>query len=327
MKKSIALLALAFGVTGAFAQDLTSKKGEPILPEAGDWAVSVEATPFLQYMGNFFGKTTTNSAPTWNNYGANQSIMVKKFTDAQNAYRATFRIGLRDQSFKNEIAAPQATTASPVNFPNKVNTVQDKASHTSSFIGIGVGMEKRKGKTRLQGFYGADVFVWYSSSKDKFTYGNALSPAATADPRIVPTATNTTDWNTVAPGTFSTSNIGVSIPNQPGVTNTRKTIEKPGGQFGLGVRAFIGAEYFVLPKISIGGEFGWGIGLALNTKAKTTYETVGVDGGGAFVTSTITNTQKRGMQMILDTDNNPANNSNYNLALSPTGTLRINFHF
>jgi len=324
MKKSIALLALAFGVTGAFAQDLTSKKGEPILPEAGDWAIGVDAVPFLNYAGNFIGGNGSNTAPGWNNYGANQTIVAKKFTDAQNAYRVTFRLGMHNQSWKADIAAPQASTASPVNFPNKSAVVEDKASHSSSFIGIGVGMEKRKGKTRLQGFYGADVFVWYSSSKDKFKYGNALTQGLTADPNI--NVTNSTDWATTTASTsINGSNLGTSIVSQPGVTGTRKTLDKPGGQFGLGLRAFIGAEYFVMPKISIGGEFGWGVGLALNTKSKTTYETEGIDGGGLEATSTITTTQKRGMQVILDTDRNATNSATYNLA--PSGTLRLNFHF
>jgi hypothetical protein len=325
MKKSIALLALAFGVTGAFAQDLTSKKGEPILPEADDWAIGVDASPFLTYLGNFFGKQGPNGAPSWNNYGANQTIVAKKFTDAQNAYRVTFRLGMQSQSWKKDIAAPQASSASAVNFPTKSNTVEDKYSHSSSFVGIGVGMEKRKGKTRLQGFYGADVYIWYSSSKDKFKYGNSLNPATTADPRIVPTGTNSTDWSTVSGTNLSTSNIGTSITNQPGSTNYRMTSNKPGGQFGLGLRAFIGAEYFVLPKISIGGEFGWGVGVAMNTKSKTVYEAVGIDGGGNYTTSTITQTQKRGMQLLIDTDKNAANSATYNLA--PSGTLRLNFHF
>ena len=34
MKKSVLVVALAIGVTAAFAQDLTSKKGEKYLPEA-----------------------------------------------------------------------------------------------------------------------------------------------------------------------------------------------------------------------------------------------------------------------------------------------------
>ena len=332
MKKSIALLALAFGVTNAFAQDLTSKKGEPILPEAEDWAVSVEATPFLNYMGNFFGKTTANAAPTWNNYGANNTIMVKKFTDAQNAYRATFRLGIRNQSWKNEVATPQSSTSAPINFPTRAAMSEDKASHSSTFIGIGVGMEKRKGKTRLQGFYGADVYIWYSSSKDKFKYGNALTQGATADPNV--SAANSTDWSSVSSSSaaITTANIGTNaapatFQGIPNVTGWRKISEKPGGQFGLGLRAFIGAEYFVAPKISIGGEFGWGLGLAMNMKSKTVYEMEGIDGGPVETKADVTITAKRGMELILDTDNNPANRSNYNLALSPSGALRLNFHF
>jgi hypothetical protein len=55
MKKSLTLLALVLGMSGAFAQDLTSKKGEPFLPEAGDWGLGIDANPFLEYAGNFFG--------------------------------------------------------------------------------------------------------------------------------------------------------------------------------------------------------------------------------------------------------------------------------
>lgn len=281
--------------------------------------------PFLNYAGNFIGGNGTNAAPSWNNYGANQTIVAKKFTDAQNAYRVTFRLGMRNQSWKNEIAAPVASSAAPVNFPTKTTMNEDKASHSSSFIGIGVGMEKRKGKTRLQGFYGADVFVWFSSSKDKFKYGNALTQGATADPNV-DAVTNSTDWSTTtASVVISNPNTGTGLAGQPGTANWRMISNKPGGQFGLGVRAFIGAEYFVMPKISIGGEFGWGVGLAMNTKSKTVYEAEGTDGGGNETKADITVTAKRGMSVILDTDRNAANSASYNLA--PSGTLRLNFHF
>ena len=46
MKKTIVLVALAFGSISVSSQDLTSKKGEPILPEAGDWGIGIDATPF-----------------------------------------------------------------------------------------------------------------------------------------------------------------------------------------------------------------------------------------------------------------------------------------
>jgi len=131
MKKSIALLALAFGVTGAFAQDLTSKKGEPILPEAEDWAIGVDAVPFLNYAGNFIGGNGSNSAPTWGNYGANNTIVAKKFTDAQNAYRVIFRLGMRNQSFKNEVLQPVASTSAAVTFPTKAGVVEGCRTHVA----------------------------------------------------------------------------------------------------------------------------------------------------------------------------------------------------
>jgi hypothetical protein len=329
MKKSIALLALAFGVTGAYAQDLTSKKGEPILPEAEDWAIGVDATPFLNYAGNFFGKSSNNTylANGWNNYGLNNTIVAKKFTDAQNAYRLIFRLGYSTQSWKNSVVAPPASSAAAVNYPNKPGMVEDKFTHSETNIALGVGMEKRKGKTRLQGFYGADVFIWFNSSKNKFKYGNALS-VATADPNIDPNSGATTDWSAIVTNTaiINGSNKGSGTIDGVSTDGWRKLSEKPGGQFGLGVRAFIGAEYFILPKISLGGEFGFGIGLAMNTKSKTVYEAEGTDGGGTTdVKAEITATQKNGMQFILDTDRNPANSSSYNLA--PSGTLRLNFHF
>lgn len=47
MKKIIVPILLITCIRSFYAQDLTSKKGEPILPEAKDWAISVDATPFL----------------------------------------------------------------------------------------------------------------------------------------------------------------------------------------------------------------------------------------------------------------------------------------
>ena len=331
MKKSIALLALAFGVTGAFAQDLTSKKGEPILPEAEDWAIGVDANPFLRYAGNFIGGNGLNAAPTFTNYGANQTIVAKKFIDAQNAYRVTFRLGMKNQSFKHEVLQPVASTSAAVNFPTKATTVEDKASSSNSFIGIGVGKEMRKGKTRLQGFYGAEVFIWYSSSKQKFKYANSLTQQnalATLDPDVDANQTAyNTDWNAQAAATFTTTNLGGagSVANITGVSSSRMLSRKPGGQFGLGVRAFIGAEYFVMPKISIGGEFGWGVGLAMNMKSKTVYEAEGLDAAGNETKQEITVTAKQGMTFLLDTDANATNSATYNLA--PSATLRLNFHF
>ena len=67
---------MAFAATTSFAQ-LTSKSGETILPEADDWSVGIEATPFLNYIGNAFNGSLGNGAPTWNFLNANQTIIGK----------------------------------------------------------------------------------------------------------------------------------------------------------------------------------------------------------------------------------------------------------
>ena len=124
MKKSIALVAMAFGVTSAFAQDLTSKKGEPFLPEAGDYAVSIDATSFLQYAGNFFGKAATNNAPTWNFLNGNNTISGKYFKDATTAYRIGLRLGFGSVTNKKNVAALPSTTVVP--YPTADATVENK---------------------------------------------------------------------------------------------------------------------------------------------------------------------------------------------------------
>ena len=63
MKKLIALAATTSLVTSAFAQDLTSKRGEPILPEAGDYMIGIDANPFLNYIGRL--GSSANVAPTF----------------------------------------------------------------------------------------------------------------------------------------------------------------------------------------------------------------------------------------------------------------------
>ena len=59
MKKSILAVAVLLGTTSAFAQ-LESKMGEQFLPEEGDWAVSIDANPFLSYVGNLIGGADGN---------------------------------------------------------------------------------------------------------------------------------------------------------------------------------------------------------------------------------------------------------------------------
>jgi len=124
MKKSVVMIALAFGVSSAFAQDLTSKKGEPMLPESGDWAISMNVDPIFTFIGNAFNGNTSNSAPGANWLNGEQTIIGKKFIDEKSAYRALVRLGFTNQSTKAMIADATVTTAPT--YPATPSMVEDK---------------------------------------------------------------------------------------------------------------------------------------------------------------------------------------------------------
>lgn len=310
MKKIITTIALAVSLT-AFAQDgLTSKKGEPILPEAGDYAIGIDATPFLEYAGNFFGKTAVNNAPTWNFQSVNAMILGKYFKEANSAYRVGLRLGLVNQ--KGEVNTPKRGATAP-SFPAPTDDVKNTYKYSNTRIGLTGGLEMRKGKTRLQGYYGGEVGLYFGGNKKTYTYGNALNPAASAGTAQVVVSLTGDDID----GTNVTSNTVAY--GQTG--NARITENKVSGILLFGIRGFVGAEYFVLPKLSIGGEFGWGIMFGSNGKQKITYETQGVPTGATdAVSGSVTHERKLGSGFSIDTDN-------MNNLFGPAASLRMTLHF
>jgi hypothetical protein len=307
MKKSVLVVALAFGVTSAFAQDLTSKKGEPILPEAEDWAISMDANPIFNYVGNAFNGSTSNSAPGTSWLNSDQTIIGKKFIDEKNAYRVLVRLGFTNTTTKAMIADASVTTVPT--YPAVPSMKEDKMKVGNTNIGIGVGKEMRRGKTRLQGYYGADAMIWLSSSKTKYTYGNALSNGT---PTIDATAS---------------TNFGSNMTTDTYGNTARVTSMKSGMTFGIGVRGFIGAEYFIFPKIAIGAEYGWGIGYQMTGKGKKDVESLdtGTNAVGSQETTT-SGSSKFGF----DTDINNGTMFGFHGSGSGStgsGSLRVTFHF
>ena len=211
MKKTVLVMALAIGVTGAFAQDLTSKKGEKYLPEANDWSIGFDAVPALNAVGRVMGGSQ-GTAMT-NPMGSTQYIVGKMFKDEKTAYRAALGINFGSTTTKTLVTDLTSTATPPAQ-------VTDESKASSNKIALGAGIEKRRGSTRLQGYYGGMLMINFGGSKTTNTYGNALS------------ATNTA---------------------------SRVTSAKAGSTFGLGLNGLIGAEYFIAPKISIGAEYWWGV--------------------------------------------------------------------
>lgn len=311
MKKSILALAVVLGATTSFAQDLTSKKGENYLPEAGDWAIGIDAVPMLNYIGNFFGKANdnNNAGSIWDFNNTNMLIQGKYFVEEGKAYRAGIRLGFGSE--KSSVMVGDRASAAPATnpWPAQPAMVENTMKAGSTNIAISAGMEMRKGTTRLQGFYGAEVAIGLMSTSEKYTYGNALTESTAAVPVVV-----TGDDNFGGNTTVVTDGIGNAA--------TARMIEnKSGLGFGLGLRAFIGAEYFILPKLSLGGEFGWGLVMTMSGKASTTWETVGtVDGAAAASVQTIETEGNKSSTFGIDTQN-------VNPMFGPAGRLNLTFHF
>lgn len=319
MKKSILAVAVLLGAGSVFAQDLTSKKGEAFLPEAGDWAVSIDANPFLNYFGNFIGGNGLNTAPSWNYLTNNQTITGKYFVEDDMAYRASLRLGFG--SDKEKMMVDNRTddfnaTATPSPWPGAADEVENTMKTGNMNIGLAVGLEKRRGFGRLQGFYGAELGINLSSSSEKYTYGNALVGSVLANDAGNVDVTGADDFG----GNVITDTDGLG-----NVNNARILTQKNGLGFDIGVRAFIGAEYFVLPRLAVGGEFGWGLMFGLDGKSKTTYETEGHTstqtlGTDAYAVQEITDEGTSSSEFGVDTES-------LSTVFGNAGRLKITFHF
>jgi len=313
MKKRILLVAAVLGMTSAFAQDLTSRKGENYLPEAGDWAIGIDAVPLLNYVGNIFGKNGDNmhAGSIWSPNTPVFTVHGKYFVEADMAFRGGIRLGFGSTKSTVSVAERQATPPTTNPWPANASEVENTYKLGTTNVGLTFGIEKRKGNTRLQGFYGAELGFLVSSSTQKFTYGNALTADNAAVPVIV-----TGDDAFVGAG-----NIGTTTDGQGIARDTRLLESKSGVGFSLGLRAFIGAEYFIIPKLSIGGEFGWGLGLSLSGKGSTSAETSGlVDGAANTSVQTLTTEGNKTTSFGLD-------NSLVNPLFGPVGRLNLTFHF
>lgn len=280
MKKSLLIVVFAAFTYAVSAQDpMTSKKGTPILPEAGEWAIGADANPFLEYLGNILNGTNDQSSPNWNPVdpysSSNVVIYGKKVKDATHHYRAKLRLGFGSDKLNYVV---QQDSANGAGFTNPQYTT-DEVKNSFMNITLGAGCEMRRGKGRLQGYYGPEAWIGLGSSKTTLDRGNSFS------------TTNTTP-------TWSDNG---TIMNG----GTRTTEIKNGSTFEFGIRGFVGVEFFYMAKASIGAEFGWGIGMSSTGEGETTTEywdgTLN-NGAGGVVSRTTPGPGKSG-SFGIDTDN------------------------
>ena len=253
MRKTV-LFAAICTATLASAQtgEITSNRGENWLSQDGDWGLTFDANPLLNYAGNLFNGSSENSIGsglTWANSW--YAIQGKKLIDANTAYRGKLRIGIG--SHKETDLVDDVTNADPT-------VMVDDVQKDGNFdVVIGAGMEKRVGSTRVVGVYGAEVYIALHSEKTTYEYGNALNNLGT----------------------------GANRPTEVKGVNT----------FGFGLGVFGGIEWFCAPKVSLSGEYTWGLMLSSEGHVSTTTESY----DGTNTTSTTVDSGTKVNDFSLDT--------------------------
>ncbi|MDD4575136.1 MAG: hypothetical protein PHI36_01790 [Bacteroidales bacterium] len=290
MKKLISFIFVAVMFLNiANAQELVSKKGFTILPEAGDIVLGFDAVPLVDLALNFtnimVNTGQTAAHPGYVN-GFNQVIVGKYFLSETKAIRAKIGINTNRTSATTYFDDPADVLAYPAD-PDQWGELKDVAISTSRDIILAGGLEFRRGHNRLQGFYGAEALLGLSNSGTSNKYDIEMNQETVV----------TNGW--VAPvRTLSTST---------------------GNAISFGVRGFVGVEYFFAPKMSIGGEFGWGLGIKTTPRGNVKTETWVV--ADSKVKEETTKGLSKGSSMGWQVDNGFGQN------LLPSAALTVNFHF
>lgn len=277
MKTKVFFVAALVGlgsIANAQTTQVTNDKGSVVTPEAGDWAIGFNAAPMFDYVGNMFNGSTSNSLST-QFIDANNAIYGKMFVDENTAYRASIRIGTG------------STTIGSVYGGMNGDSLTNTAKYSGSAIVLGGGIEKRRGHGRLQGYYGGELQISLGGSQSTENYEYAV----TAD--------------------TANFNAGVLVDEFGDPSLSRTDSKKYGTTFGLGLRGFIGAEYFVLPKISIAAEYGWGLGFSSTGAAETVTTTLDPTDNTTEQTTVLGG---KSSSFNIDTDN-------------LSGAIRVMFHF
>ena len=283
MKKIIitTCLCLTFGFASmAQSGEFTTSRGESILPEEGDFAIGIDATPLLNFLGNCFANANNPYTPSFNSINEG-TIFAKYFLQDDRALR--FRLGLNagsnaDKGFVRDDDDPTE--------PNW--TLEDTRKYTNFDATLGIGYELRRGKGRIQGFGGGEAIVGFGSSKTTYDYSNSFKID-----RQNPTSYDFHDNN----------KIGAS----------RVTEKKYGSSFLVGAGAFVGVEYFIAPRLSLGGEFNIRLLVASNGSSEVTRESW--DGAKDQVLSQTTK------------GDDTRNASNFGLNTNTGSLIYVMFHF
>lgn len=334
MKKKVLIVTTLFSSMLTFAQEASSgddqvvknKKGYEILPKAGDIGLGFNTIPVL----DMFLGTLNRATPFAGSTGvvsyvqaSNNQIVGKYYLTNKSAIRARIGINTLSGSFVNQVQDAEVMYKASLGTADDVAAaslirVDDKLKFKKNNVLITVGYEMRRGYRRLQGFYGGEIGFGTNGSSQSVEYGNKFS-----DQYPVQFTSN-----------FNTSLVTTVNPTAP-ATRVSRTLEvKNRGGIRFGVRGFIGIEYFIFSKISIGAEYGWGYAITTRRGAKSTVETYnnGQNGPEVLIEDVDVDTAEKLKGFSVDNNNGSVFSMNNTLGGNTAlgggaGALTLIFHF
>lgn len=214
------------------------------LPSAGDFAITVNASPFLYYLGNLFNGTIGNGlddfgnkpylseTKTWNYIRPLISVSGKYMYTDKLGFR--LNVGWMYNHDRLRYYAPDdaALMVNPLSEKKVVDIYRDNNVGAS----LSAAAEYRVGKRRVQGIFGGGLLYAFQWDRQTFSYGNAITelnqkPSCGMEPDVY------------------------EAPAKEGFNTMRylsKYSEDPTHY--LGIVLFVGVEWFITPQISLGGE-------------------------------------------------------------------------
>lgn len=146
-------------------QLLRTKKGVPVLPKAGDWALGIDATPFFRYFGNLVNNAGNPYIPSFGFTAQNPGTIYGKYKISESTtLRGNLLLGIT-----NDVTKSQNGTN-----PDQV----DKTIVSAIDIGLIGGIERsRKVFGRLAGYYGVQAGIL----KEPFNAGTFIGKRSFKD--------------------------------------------------------------------------------------------------------------------------------------------------
>lgn len=214
---------------------------QEFLPQEGDFAVSINANPFVNFVGNIFNNSSENFINNKRIGGeAYGEDYITPMVSLAGKYMITNHFGVRLNlgwiyNYQNTGYYVRDDAAHFLN-PLSHKKVEDRYIYTKAGGSFNAAAEYRIGNRRIQGVVGGGLIYAFTISRERFSYGNGITEL-NINPSVNPDMPQYT------------------MPSLDGFMSQRclsRYQGSPTHYFGL--MGFVGFEWFLCPWFSLGAE-------------------------------------------------------------------------